>query len=131
MSSRDNETDERKLEFGLRQESRVEMAFEVMDADDRLLESVGDCLGSRDADDERSDQAGPIRDRDSVDFRQRYPGGSEGFVDNREDKLNMPPGGNFRDHPTPLRVEVGLTCDDVGEDMGPVLDYCGRRFVAA
>ena len=77
VAARDDQGDEREDRLlalrlaGIEQPGRVEVALEVVDADERLVVDEGERLREVDPDEERAREARPVRDRDRVDVRAR------------------------------------------------------------
>ena len=61
MAARDDERHERRLELRCREEVRENVPFEMVDADERHAERKRKRLRRRNADEQRTDEAGPIR----------------------------------------------------------------------
>ena len=57
-----------RLRFGVLQEDGVDVAFEVVDGDERLAEAEGQGFGVGDADEQRADEAGAFGDGDGVEI---------------------------------------------------------------
>ena len=53
--------------LALFEQNRVDVAFEMVDRKQRLVEGEGQSLGIADAHQQRSGKAGTLRDRDGVD----------------------------------------------------------------
>ena len=72
VSSRHNQGEHRKLQLviallPLFQQNRMDVAFEMVDRNQRLVERERQSLGIADADQQRSGEAGTLRDRDRID----------------------------------------------------------------
>jgi hypothetical protein len=68
-------------DIGAIHEGGKEVAFEVVDADERFTGDAGHGLGGGAADEERRCEAGAHGGSEDVDFRDAEPGGLEGFFD--------------------------------------------------
>ncbi len=60
MPARNEEAEHRIGDAGILEERGLEMGFEMVDADQRLLMEIGEAFGKREADEERADEAGPL-----------------------------------------------------------------------
>ena len=67
MAARNDERHKWRLELRRREEVREDMAFEMVDADERHAERKRQRLRRRDADEQRTDEAGAICHSDLVD----------------------------------------------------------------
>ena len=68
MAAGNDEGQERRFQLGMAEEVGKNMTFHVVDADQGLVGSETDGLGSGDADQQGADQAGPISNTDMVDI---------------------------------------------------------------
>ena len=90
----------------------------------------GERLRRRQADEERADQPGALRDRDPFDPVEPDPGLAERLAQDGRDELEMPPRRDLRDDPAVLRMQLRLGGDDVGQDLAVVRDDSRGRLVA-
>src|SRR5690606_23048982 len=102
--------------IGLRQPQRIDVAFEVVDAEQRFAGRQRQPFGVVDADQQRADQPRPARDRDSVDAVVADAGVAYRLLPDDADRLDVRPRGGFREHAAVLRVNVDLRGDDVRDD---------------
>ena len=133
MASRHEQAEEREArvrEFPVRQvdEMREDMSLQVVDLHHRYVERQGQSLGERDADQQRSEQAGPAREGDAVDLRGRNPRLLNGRIDHRDDVLLVRTRGQFGDYAAVFAVHL-LRGDHVRQERGVADD--GRRRVVA
>jgi len=68
-------------------------------------------------------------DGDGVQIARLKLSPTERLVDDRQDSLDVCPGGNFRHDAVEALVQVVLRRDDVGKDPSTILDDRGRGFV--
>ena len=68
---------------------RVQVTFDVIDADERLLERGRVGLGERHAHHQRADQTGRMRDRDTGELRRGDAGLAERTLDHGRQQLEM------------------------------------------
>src|SRR5271155_402737 len=87
VSSRNNQGEHGKLQLviallPLLQQNRMNVAFEMVDRNQRLLEGKGQSLGIADANQQRSSKAGTLGDCDCVDGAESLIGLSQCLPDN-------------------------------------------------
>ena len=99
-------------------EDGVDVAFEVVDGDEGLVESEGEGFGVEDADEEGSGESGAFGDGDGVEVGERDAGLGDGLADDGDDVAEVLARGKFGDHSSVRGVERDLAGDDVGEDFG-------------
>ncbi len=102
------QAEERRLErVGLEVEGR-DVAVQVVDRNERQPARPGDRLRRGDADEERADQAGPLRDRDGVEGVEVDSGRVQRLPYDRGDELEMPARGHLGHDPAEARVQLSL-----------------------
>jgi hypothetical protein len=118
--------------FGRREleRDRVDMAFDVVHAHDRLAERVGEAFGEVDADEERADEARPLRDGEVVNLTCLHAGLGEGCGDDLFDLFEVFARGNFGDDAAEALVRGDLRVDHARAHAPPVFDDRRRRLVA-
>ena len=94
VSAGNDQRQHRKLHFvvsllPLFEQHGVDVAFEMIDRDQRLVEREGQSLGIADADQQCSREAGALRDRDGVDGIVGVPGFGQRLADHRHDGAQM------------------------------------------
>ena len=70
MPARHDEDGGRERQLAVREGQRLDVSGQVMHRDDRKSARPGERLGERDADEQRADEAGPLRHRDGADVVQ-------------------------------------------------------------
>ena len=125
VASGDDEGEEREFHRGIGcaggrfHQDGVDVAFEVVDGDQGLVEAEGEGFGVGDADQEGSGEAGAFGDGDGVEVGEGD--GSlarcEGFADDGDDVAEVFAGGEFGDDSAVVGVEGHLRGDDVGEGL--------------
>ena len=124
------EAEERRLD-GIRPEiERRDVPVEVVDRDQRHAARPRDRLGRREADEQRADESGALRDGDCVHLRQGRVGFYERLPDDRKDELEVVPRGDLGHDAPVLRVQVRLRGDDRGEHLAFLADDRRRGLVA-
>ena len=103
---------------GILEEAGLEMGFEVVDADERLLMVIGQALGEGQADEERADEPGPLGHGVEVDRLEPDAGPRQRLADDGRDRLDVLARGELGDDPAVRRVDLVLGQDDVAEDLG-------------
>ena len=112
------------------EEDGMNVAFEMIYRDQRLVERLGQRFGVSDADEERADEAGALGHSDGVDFLERELRLCKSFADDRHDLAKVFTRGEFRDDAAVLAVNVDLGGDDGRKDFAAVGDDGGGGFVA-
>ena len=112
------------------QQHGVDVAFEVVDGDERLAQREGEGLGVADTDEQRAGEAWAFGDGDRIQLRHAYAGFAEGGVDDRDDGAEVLAGGELRNDAAVGRVDGDLRGDDVRELAGAALDDGGGGLVA-
>ena len=112
------------------QKHGVDVAFEVVDGDERLRERVGEGLGVSDADEERAGEAGAFGDGDGVELPHGHLGFAEGSVDDGDDGAEVLAGGELGDDAAVGGVDGDLRGDDVRELACAALNDGGGGLVA-
>ena len=130
MTAAGEEAEERRLD-GIRPEiERRDVPVEMVDGDQRHAARPCDRLGRREADEQRADESGTLRDGDCVHLLQGRVGFDERLPDDRKDELEVVPGGDLGHDATVLRVQVRLRGDDRGEHLAFLADDRRRGLVA-
>jgi len=112
------------------EENRVDVPFEVIYRNERLVQSLGERFRVGDADEQCADEAGALRDADRVDVLEREVGFAESFADYRDDLPEMFARSEFWHDAAVLAVNIDLRSDDAGQDFAAVGHDGGSRFVA-
>ena len=137
VTAGDDQSDERELDARERallrgfEQHGVDVAFEMVDAEERLAERPRHGFGVAHADEQRADQVRPLGDGDGVEVGVGDVGLFAGFAHHGDDFFQVGARGELRDNAAILGVEVDLRADDVGEDARAVGHHRGGGFVAA
>jgi hypothetical protein len=108
----------------------MDVAFEVVDRDERFVEREGEGFGVEDADEQRAGQAGAFGDGDGVEVGEADVGFGDGLADDRDEVAQVLARGEFGNDPAVVGVECDLRGDHVRQDDRPMAqDGCGG-FVA-
>ena len=78
---------------------RGDVAVQVVDGHERQPAAPGERLRGREADEQRADQAGALRDRDGLDVVQAGPGAVERLPEHRQHELEVAARGHLRHDP--------------------------------
>ena len=108
----------------------ADMAFEVVDRDERYASGVSDRFRERHSDDKRADEPRSLGHGESVDVRKPERCVFERAIDDRSDRLQMLPGRELGYDAAKGSVNVVLRCDHVRENATTVFDD-GRRSLVA
>ena len=112
------------------QKHRVDMALEMIDADQRLFQRHGERFAVGDADQKRADQARAARDGNGVESRQSDLRSLKSFAHNRHDLPQMLARGKLRNHAAIFAVNINLRRNDAGKNAAPIADN-GRGGLVA
>jgi len=111
-------------------EDGVDMAFEVVDAEEGFVEGEGEGFGVGDADEEGTGEAGAAGDGDRVEVLEADAGFGDGGAGDGDDVAEVLTGGEFGDDAAVVGMEGDLAGDDVGEGLGALADDGGGGLVA-
>src|SRR4029453_17441032 len=89
VSTRNEQRDKRKRRLRIGEQRRQQMAFEMMNAYDRLAEREAERASHRGADQQRAGKSGAFRVRDAVEVSQRRAGLGEHSLCEWHDALDM------------------------------------------
>jgi len=117
-------------ELGLFEQDGVDVAFEVVHGDERLVEGVGERFGVADADEQGSSEAGTGGDGDGVEVGEGGVSLTQGGADDRNDVAQVLAGGEFGDDSAIGGVDGDLRSDDARECFGSAAHDGGGGFVA-
>ena len=131
VAARDDECHEGWLERRVREEVREDMAFEMVDTDERLVERKGQGLGRRDADEQCADESRSVRHGDLVDVRERHTGLADGLIDDGHDVDDVLARSDLRHDTAKLLVNGNLRRDDVRQDRAAAAQHGSRRLITA
>jgi poly(A) polymerase len=112
------------------QQNRVDVAFEVIDGDERLAEGEGQGFGVGDADEQSAGEAGAFSDGNGVQVGELDAGAGDGFADDGDNVAQVLARGEFGDDAAVDRMHRHLRGDDVGERLRARAHDGGRGFVA-
>jgi len=107
----------------------VDVAFEVVDADEREVGAEGEGLGEGDADQQRSGEAGTFGDGDGFEIAVLDACLVHGFADDGEDGAEVFAGGQLGHDAAVVRVDE-LRGYDVRESVATDADDRRGGFVA-
>src|SRR5690348_8880514 len=99
---------ERRLNSVRLEVERGDMAAEMIDRHEREPARPRDRLGRREPDEQRTDEAGPLRDGDLLDVIERRARVRQRLAHDGGDELEMPPRGDLRDDAAEAGVQLGL-----------------------
>ena len=116
--------------LALVEEDGVDVAFEMVDGDERDVLRVGQGLGIGDADEERAGEAGTAGDGDGVEIVEGDVGLGQSGADDRDDGAEMLAAGQLGNHSAITGVGGDLRGDNRGESAGATLHDGGGGLVA-
>ena len=116
--------------LGLLQQDSVDVAFEVVDGDERQVFCEGQRLGVGDADEQGAGQAGTGGDCDGVDVGKGDAGFGKGSANDRNDGAKVFAAGKFRNDSAIAGMGGDLRRDDRRQGACSALDDGSRGFVA-
>ena len=118
------------LRVGVLQPGGVDVALQVVYAEQGQPGGERQPLGRVDAYEQRAGEARAVGHGDAVQLGQLDARGLQGPADHRDDGEEVLPGGGLGDDAAEVGVEVGLGGDDVGDYMAAVLDDGNGGLVA-
>ena len=118
------------LRVGILQPRCVDVALQVVYAEQGQTGGERQPLGGVDADEQRSGETGAVGHGDAVEVGQLDASVLQGPADHGDYGEEMLPGGGFGDDAAEAGVEVRLGGDDVGDYPAAVLDDGDGRLVA-
>ena len=131
MAAGDDQHERRELRLLLAvQPGGVDVPFEVVDRDERLVVGEGQRLGEVPADQQRAGQPRPERRGHGVDLAHRAAGLRQRFVEHRDDRADVLAGRQLGDDAAVRGVHLDLRSDDAGEQVTPVFDDADGGLVA-
>ena len=113
MPAADDEANTGENIASCRQSARVDMAGNVIDSDQRHFEGDREHLRGTNADEQCSDEAGRVVNRDAADVVQRNIGLLQRLVDNRQQVSQVSASGDLRHDAVKPGVQLVLRGDDV------------------
>lgn len=130
MATADDEGESGEFEaaFGFHGDG-VNVAFDVIDADEGELAGEADGFAVGHANEEGANEAGALGDGDGVEVLIGAAGLFHGLADDGGDGAEMLAGGEFGDDSAVFAVDIELGADDAGKDSAPVFDDGGGGFV--
>ena len=105
--------------FARLHQNGVDVAFEMVDGDERLVEAEGEGFGVGDANEQCASEAWACGDSDGIEvgegdwMSRRSAGAGHCFADDRDNVAEMFAGGKFGNHAAVVCVEGHLRGDDV------------------
>jgi len=110
-------------------EDGVDVAFEMVDGDERFVGGEGERFGEGDADEQCAGEAGAFGYSYGVEIFVGDAGAVHGFADDRGDGAQVLAGGQLGDYAAVVGVDE-LRGDHVGERFAAVADHGGGGLVA-
>lgn len=105
----------------------INVAFDMIDAIERLFMSDGQGARGKYADEQAAAEAWSLGYGNAVDVAPGAVGGFQGLMNNRQNGLDMAAGGDFRYHAPVSRMQIHAGSHGVREQPMPVFyDGCGR-----
>ena len=110
-----------------------DVAFKVIDADDRDVPGLRKRFGSHHADKQRAHQSGTASDSDQAEFFSRIADAGLGqrFAGERQNSLKMHPRGVFGDDAAECRVTLRLAGYVPAQDRAGAFEHRDRCVVTA
>ena len=134
MAAGGDQTDEGEaggdLRVGILQPGGVDVALQVVYAEQGQTGGERQPLGGVDSDKQRAGETGAVGHGDAVEVGQLDARGLEGPADHRDDGEEVLPGSRLGDDAPEVGVDVRLGGDDVGDYPTAVLDDGDGRLVA-
>ena len=136
VAARDDQHDGRQRQLAVLQHERFDVAGEVVHGHERQVRRRGGRLGERHADEERPDQARPLRDGDRTEVAPGRSRFDQRAIDHAADVAKVLPRGELRHDPAPLGMDRDLGRDHVRAHhpgrcrVAGLFDHGGRGLVA-
>jgi hypothetical protein len=130
VAARDDEGEGRVLDGRVVEDDRVDVPLDVVDADERLAERVSHRLGVGQPDEQRADEARPLRHGHAVNLLPADARALERLRDHQADLVEVLARGDLGHDPAVLLVQVNLRRDDRREHLPPVAHDGRGRLVA-
>ncbi len=133
VASRNDERHERQGDVAVLKEQRFDVPGEVVHRHERSIERKRERLGEGDADEQRTDETGALRDGNRVELFQIGLSGLQCRADHAADIADVLTRRKLGHHAAPLAVDVHLRRDDVRSDRPPAAGFRnhGRRRLVA
>ena len=116
VTAGDDEHDRRQRQRAVVQEERFDVPREMMHGHERQAERQRDRLGRGDADEQRPDEAGPLRDRDRAEVLPRRARFVERALEHAADVANVLPRRQLRHDAAPFAMDRDLRGDHARAD---------------
>jgi hypothetical protein len=123
MASRNEQSNEWKCRWGVRQQRRQQMALEVVNADGRHAQRIGQRACHAGSDEKRTRQAGTLGECDAFDLREVATGLGEDLADQGEDPANVVARGELRHHAAVFGMHLDLRVQGLGEQTTALWRY--------
>ena len=133
MAARHHERHERKRQIAVLKEQRLDVPGEVVHRHERTIQRERERLRERDADEQRADEAGALRDGNGIELLEIGLRGIERRADDAADVADVLARRELGHDAAPLAVDGHLRRDDVRSDRPRAIglrDHGGRRLVA-
>ena len=108
----------------------VNVAFEMIHGDKRLVECQGENLSVGHTNEECAGEAGALGDGDGVEVSESDFCLVECFADDWHDLAEVLAGGQFGNYAAVFAMDINLRGDDAREDAATTGDDCGGGLVA-
>ncbi len=108
----------------------MDVAFDVIDGDQRDVATEGEGLGVGDADQQRADEAGAWSHGDGVERGPIDIGVFERLTDGGDDGAEVFPRGEFGDDAAVFGVSIELRSDHAGQNASAIGNNGGCGFIA-
>jgi hypothetical protein len=130
MPTGDEQRDERKGRRGIAEERRQKVAFEMVDADRRHAQGVGESVGGACADQQSAGEPGPSCVGDATDVSDAQPGLVQDLACEGQNAADVVARGELGNHAAVLRMHRHLRVQGMREQTaaGVVQGYAG--FIA-
>lgn len=112
------------------EQSGADVAFEMVNTDERYTFGVGERLGVGEADEKAADKTGALGDRDGGEVFEAGVRLFEGFADDRDDGADVLAAGEFGHNTAIALVNFQLGRYARGKDLRAIFDDCCGGFIA-
>lgn len=108
----------------------MDVPFQMIDRDERLVESERQHFAIGHSDKQRADQSRTACDGDGIDLRELNISALDGLAHNRNNLPEMFTGSKFGNHTAVFAMDLNLRSNDARENPPPGCNHSGGRLVA-
>ena|SRR5438067_5838372 len=130
VAAADNQCQGRESNFRMLDENGMDVAFDVIDSDEREMPGETERLGVGDANEKRADEARTSGDRDRAQSVKLDVGVLKRLPYNRNDSAQMLTRGQLGHNAAVFRMGIQLRRNNARQNAPAIFDNGGRGFIA-